>query len=596
MSGENEERFVIEGREDGAAPPAAENTAVPPAEPQGSPASEPIEPQPDQPSALWPLVPVLLFLLGAASVILTQRQIGYAWDESFYYEPARDAAIWVVDTITGERPLSAKTIDQFWEERHEHPSFHKLLSGFSLYFLEKTPAIGPLMAMRLPIALLFGASLVLMYGLGRAAWGPVGGAVSALALLAMPRVFGHAHFSSMETPLIFSILLTVFCFLRGLESRVWAVATGFALGLLLATKINGFFLIPPLILWGYLYAGPKSIHNFVAMALIAPLVFVGLWPWLWPDPVSRVLEYLTFHAEHQQTALWFLNQKWGYGDELAPWFYPSVMIGVTLPLSVLALSAIGMLSATVAPKRRAIAGLYLLIGLVMWGVASAPGTPKYDGVRLFLPVFPFIALLAGGGAVALVAGARWMASSMKEPALQRRTVRLAAWGIAVIVIAEGALASYAYYPYLLSYFNPIVGGLEGAKERGFEVTYWGEAVNDDVLAQLNEGIPDGASLKVLALHELNFQHLQRWGKLKSTIRIGGPPPYYAHLLLMRRGFFARPETALADSSRFFPLATWKHGDVTMLALYSTGETFEQYWRTLGPLSPPVPAVPDVPAE
>lgn len=585
MAGGREDSFEFEGAGKAGPPPEGEG----PLYVSGVDAGLNIAPaatdggEPRRPSVLWAFVPFLLFLLGAASVALTQRSIGYAWDESFYYEPARDAAAWVVGIVQGRLPLDATTIDRYWTERHEHPSFHKLISGFSLMAFDEL--LGPLEAMRLPIALLFGASLSLLYLLGRLAWGNFGGLVSALAYAAMPRIFGDAHFSSMETPLVFSVLLTVYCFVRGLNSPIWAALTGISLGLLLATKINGFFLIPPLVLWGYLYGRSRSAHNLFYMAVLGPIVFVGLWPWLWPSPVLRLLDYFSFHAQHQQTALYFMGRKWGYGDELAPWFYPSVMIGVTLPISVLVLSALGLLFSIFSPRRCGVGILFLLIGLTMWGVASAPSTPKYDGVRLFIPVFPFLALLAGGGG-ALLLHLVWRAMrNDRQPGREVRLVRLAGFGLAAIVAAEGGLASARYYPYLLSYFNPIVGGLRGAAAQGYEVTYWGEAVNDDVLDTLNKVIPDGASLKVLALHELNFEQLQRWGKLKPSIRIGGPPPYYAHLLLMRRGFFARPETALADTARFFPLQEWRLQDVPLLALYSTGATFEQFWPTLEPHAP-----------
>ena len=45
-----------------------------------------------QPNPLWNVVPLLLLLCGSLSVALTQKGVGYAWDEAFYYAPAQDAA------------------------------------------------------------------------------------------------------------------------------------------------------------------------------------------------------------------------------------------------------------------------------------------------------------------------------------------------------------------------------------------------------------------------------------------------------------------------------------------------------------------------
>lgn len=175
---------------------------------------------------------------------------------------------------------------------------------------------------------------------------------------------------------------------------------------------------------------------------------------------------------------------------------------------------------------------------------------------------------------------------------------VAAFALVLALVLEGGLGILRYHPFELSYFNSLVGGLEGAQEQGFEVSYWGEALNEDVIEVLNQQIPDGATLKPLAMHELCLRHFQEWGILKSSILIAGdppydyPPPYYAHLLQHRRGFFTQPETVLADSKRFRVIKEWTHdgteSGVPMMTLYKTGATFEAYMRTVMTPRPPGP--------
>lgn len=529
-------------------------------------------PAPEKLHRSWILVPILLFLGGASLVFFTQKDIGYSWDEAYYYEPSLKAGDWLAAVFSGEgSALRGSVRDEYWKERSEHPSFHKLITGVSLYHLEDT--LGPIAAMRLPAAVLFGLTLVLLYAIGRRTWSAPAGIAAALAYACMPRVFGHAHFSSLETPLLFATLLTIYCYIRGLNSIIWATLTGASLGLLVATKINGFFLIPPLILWGQMFARQRYINNLFCMMVIGPVFFVGLWPWLWSDTPVRILDYLSFHATHQHTALFFEGQKWGYGAETAPWYYPSAMIAYTLPISVLILGSIGILYSLVRAPRRSLPILFLFVALVNLAVASAPSTPRYDGVRLFLPVFPFLALMAGGGAHALLRGFDAVNRGRNSAAVRASMV----WLILLVLVAEGGWALISIHPHYLSYFNPIVGGLEGANERGFEVTYWGEAVNQDVIDTLNREIPDGESVRVLALHDKCFEHHQKWGNLKSTIRIGGTPPHYAHLLLHREGFYTRAETALAKSDAFPPIAEWGHHGVPLVSLHKTGAEFDAFW-------------------
>lgn len=544
-------------------------------------AGEPRRPAATEPwgrtgAGAWRLAPLGLFVLGAALVTLTQSGVGYAWDEAYYYEPSKKAAEWLLRLFSEPAEAAGReAIDAHWAERSEHPGFHKTLTGLSLLLLEER--WDPILAMRLPAALLFGGTLALIYLLGLRVWDAPSGLIAAVAYAAMPRIFGHAHFSSMETPLNFSMLLTLYCYIRGLRSAAWAAGCGVAFGLLLATKINAFFFFPPLLLWGQIFARRQQVNNLFAMLTLGPIGFVLFWPWLWHDTPVRILEYLQFHATHQQTALWFMGRKWGYGGENAPWFYPSVMLGVTLPIGVMILTALGAVLGVLRFPSRKLPLLVLFTGLVMWAVASAPPTPKYDGVRLFLPLFPCLALLAGGGGSAVLNLTRWAA---KRQAHARHEVTIVACLLVFALAAEGAWGAYRSHPYYLSYFNPVAGGLAGAEARGFETTYWGEAVNGEVIDAINRLVPDGESVRVLALHQLCFLQLQQWGKLKSTIDVTAAPPYYAHLLLHRKGFYGRPERALVESERFAPLIRWSKHGVPMVTLYRTGPAFEAYWPRL----------------
>ncbi len=534
------------------------------------------------PNRGWAYVPLILFAIGTISVAFSQKSVGLAWDEAYYYTPSKLAAEWTSRMLSGERLADPESIDQYWAEIHEHPSYFKFVAGLSLLFFEDI--LGPIRALRLPNAFMFGFSLSLLFLLGRIAWGRVGGLVAAISYLAMPRIFGHAHFGSLETPLVFSSLLLTYCFLRGLTSPSAAVMTGLSLGLLLATKINGFFMIPPLILWAHLFHRGRYVNNLFSMLVLGPITFVALWPWLWHDTILRGLEYLAFHTVHQKTALWFLGQKWGYGELNSPSYYPSVMIAVTVPISVLGLAALGIVETFTGLRKRGVALLFVMIGLINWAVASAPSTPRYDGVRLFVPLFPYIALMAGAGGHAIMKIARVMGQHQDKPGRELIPMRISFWGVVAIVLAEGTFAMVRYHPFELSYFNPLAGGLKGAAARGFETTYWGEAVNADVLAVLNRHdlLPPGSRIKVLALHEKNFQLLQAWGLLRNDIHFGGSPPYDAHLLLHRRGFHGRPERALGETQLFIRLGSWTGpGGVELLSLHRTGKEFEQYWPRHG---------------
>lgn len=536
---------------------------------------------------VWHAMPILLFVAGYATVVGTQTGgVGYAWDEAYFYEPSLDAAEWLGRTLHGERPFGKTAITKYWGKIPEHPSMLKLLSGAGLMIFSQPGQ--ELWAMRWPMAILFGLTLSLVYLLGRRVWGPAPSLIAALIYLTLPRVFGHAHFASYETPLVFMTVLVVFCFLRGLDSVFWSAMTGLAFGLLLATKINAFFVPIALLLWAHLFARKRYVNNLFCMIFAGPIAMLAVWPWLWHETIMRFLQYLAFHATHQKTALWFLGQKWGYGDVNAPWFYPLLIIAVSTPLPSLLLMLWGLLHTLAKPARRPVSMLFVTMAAVMLAVACAPGTPKYDGVRLFLPAFPFLALLGGAGAWSLLNLLARPLEAMKlaDPARHQKLLRRMEMALGLIILAAGLTAIARYHPRELSYFNVFAGGLGGAyQSRDFETTYWGEAIDSDVIAELNR-LPKGSSVKPLACHALCLEHLQRWGALDPSLRIDGEPPFDAHLALYRRGFFGQAERMLFDERRWGNLSLddtrariWTKMGVPMAGLFWTS-------TAPSPLTPP----------
>jgi hypothetical protein len=379
----------------------------------------------------------------------------------------------------------------------------------------------------------------------------------------MPRVFGHAHLGATESITAFMYLLTVYLFVRGLKSWKYSLALGIIFGLALDTKINCVFLPFILILWAQIYRRREYHNNVAAMLLLAPLVMVAAWPWLWYDTIVRVLDYLRFHATHQFTAVYYFGAKYNYGGEPAPWHYPIVMTFLTLPPMGLAGAILGAAWVVTKLRKDAVAVLILLNAAFPIVLSSLPQSPKYDGVRLFFPAFPFIAMLAGLLVYAIAKGNN---APSAEKAGRRRTYGIIAL---VVIVACGVINTVRSHPHELSYYNYIIGEAGGAYEIGIETTYWGEAVNEEVLAYMNERLPKGASLKTLAIHTRIFDYLQQWGMLRKDLKINGPPPYDYHLLLVRKGFFGHAERFLYRWAA--PEKVFSYNGVPLVMIYKTPE-------------------------
>ena len=531
---------------------------------------EPREPVGDLRRATWADLGLAgaLALLAVLSVLFTCRGFGWSWDEAYYYAPAQMTAEWIGDFLENPRAAaSRKTIDALWAGPNdpgtgrpvgiiELPSLVKWAMGISWALTRSW--WGDMRALRLPAALAFGASVFLIYLLTLNSYRRRAAVIAAVAFLTMPRVFGHAHLGATETITNAVILFAIYCYFMGLRSPWGAVLFGVAYGLALDTKINAVLLAPVLLVWAHVFHRRAYVGNFFAMAFLAPLVWIALWPWLWHDTLPRLIDYFGFFLHHQQTAVFYLGKAWGWGRANTPWHYPTVMTLVTVPLPVLLFAICGV-ARTAAHARWEYRGiLFTAFAAIVLLHASLPDAPKYDGTRLFFSLFPLLAILAGGGADSLVQLFPW-----NRPLHARADLRRVVAGLFILLLAGNGLWGIARsHPHELSYFNILTGGLRGARDR-FETTYWGEALNEQVLAALNT-LPEGANIQTLAMHGMTLLHLLEWGRLRKDLRIDAGPPYDYFLLQMRQGFFGRREAYLAERA---PTRIFAFRGVPFFALY-----------------------------
>jgi hypothetical protein len=355
------------------------------------------------------LVGLVLCVAYVALLLVSSRDVGMSRDEGFYVEAAHRYAAWF--ELLGEdrsRALERDVISapQHWAYNHEHPSLVK--SMFALFHLaqerwEIFPQ--PSMAYRFFGMLCAGLLLWLIYVFGARAYGRQAGAFAALAFAMMPRVFYHSQLNAFDVPIVLMMTWVTYCYWRSLADSRWAVLTGLAYGLALATKHNAWFL--PLIflihwrfvvaaelrargasglLLGLAYVSPLvatalsglaarkarwwqyalgALLPFVAvpwlelskrrprqltlvpwwlvsMLALGPPIFVGLWPWLWFDTVERFGRYAGFHLNHDYYNMAFFGVN--YFQPPFPVSYPWVMILFTVPLATLALAAAGLLT------------------------------------------------------------------------------------------------------------------------------------------------------------------------------------------------------------------------------------------------------------
>ena len=489
-----------------------------------------------------------LFLGTLTLVAVTIPRYGLTWDEPYYFHAADLHVEWLSRLgrdLVARRPGESLRKDAIepawhWDPSHvPHPPFPRILSGMSRALLSS--AIERFTAYRLPTAALFALMVSVTYVWMAQVFGRTTGLVSALMTLLTPHLFGHAHFAMTDMPLAALWWLTAWAFWRGLESWRWSIAAGALWGLALATKFPAILIPVPLLAWAHLYRRREYQNNVISMLLVGPTVMVAMNPYLWHDPMARVFEFLYVSASRSTRpgtdfVIFFLGEY--HRSATLPWYYAGLMLVLALPETILGLAIVGATIGMGSPRAREVRALYVLSVAAIVGSVLAPGAVLHDVTRLLLPVFPFVTGLAGCGLGRLT---RWMGDHLEAWASRRGIVaargKLAA-AAGALVLSVPAADVALHHPYELSYFNRMVGGVQGAYERGLEVTSMMEAFTPRFLAFLNDAVPPGAVLNA-SFGNFMFRYYQRHGRLRSDIRISDGVDYDYYVLLNRPSAYRR---------------------------------------------------------
>ena len=465
---------------------------------------------------------------------------GVTWDEPEYFASARRIQAWVGDLAAApSAAIQPDAIGAAWDPpEHDyfnpHPPVYK--EGMALTEAVFGSVLGSVAGFRLSSAVLFAVLVAAIVWTVSGVAGIVAGISAGVTLLLMPRVFGHAHLATTDMPLtcLWTIATLAFAgFLRrggGWRLAVAAVALGLAMG----TKFTGWLLPVPLLVWAVLERRWWSWLVLVPCALVVSYAAV---PIAWHEPldvVARLFDESVNRDRMAPFATFYFGTAYPY---VVPWHQSIVMTLFTVPVGILSLSLVGAFDSVrsrsiLRPEDPcvALARLCLLqIGFFL-ALMALPSSPNHDGVRLFLPMFPFVAVLGGLGFSRLF-------GFLRDRIDERGTV-LGGLLLGIVFFLPAWWQTNHVSPYYLSYYNELIGGLPGAARAGMEVSYWYDAMTPEFLARVEQELPEGATLGTWPTWKY-FEELQAMGRLRSDIRISREWPTQ-YLLLLARNSTLRP--------------------------------------------------------
>ena len=431
---------------------------------------------------------------------------GLTIDESFNIQQG----VYLVDALTQHGPLifspsGAREVFGSQNYLPDHPPLGRVGLGVAHYLTswcitgsESTDYNVP--AARLGSCCAFAITVLLLTEFCQRRYGWATSVCATILMISTPSLLGHARLAALESATNLAWVAALLPLLAWwTESRpptvLQACISGLFWGLLLLTKVQGILLPPIVLLWAVWQYREQSIRPLVCWSVCGVVVFFVAWPWLWLDPFHNLQQYLGRTSVRLTLYCWYFGER--YADKQVPWHYPFVITLFTLPVGVI----LCLLTRIKLKRLDSTDQLLLLSIAVPLLVFALPGTPVYDGNRLFLIVMPSIVLFSARAFSGFNDSTKRSDYPSPEP-ISRAVVR---WQAAVLgLMAIQPFGSPVFSPYAISQYGPLAGGSNGAAWLGMESSYWSDGLNGSFWEQ----VPENSTVYVAPVsHQFQLQDI-----------------------------------------------------------------------------------------
>ena len=314
-------------------------------------------------------------------------------------------------------------------------------------------------------------------------YGIFAGVVAGLSLFLYPLFLGESRFNIKDPAEAVYYALTVLTFFWGVTKNrwPWILLSSLFAGLAFGTKLNIVFLALSLILWIFLlWFNKVRIHgikvfvhkqkalliSFFSFPIVIGILYFGTWPMLWEDPIRRFLYNLSYYktvgiGEYQPDFI----TTFGFNTYAMQW------IVYTTPVVILFFAIIGIVWTILQGRREKYkTSLFLFFWFLVPIIrVSLPSTSIYGGVRQIMEYIPPMAMLAGVGAGFLI--------KIYKNYTRYKHYKDYSFLLQVLILLSFipiTLKMISMHPNESVYFNPIIGGLAGARERN--IPGWGNSL------------------------------------------------------------------------------------------------------------------------
>ncbi len=414
------------------------------------------------------LILLAVLLLGGLFVF---RDYGLTWDEPLFYAygDALGYAYTPTNWFSGHFDLNQSYGPSATDHKTRGPAY-LLLAREPVYLLHAL-GIDPPSAWHLVNFLTFLIGVYFVYRLAALLVRDLTAVMAAGFFALQPMLWGHAFINPKDVPFLVFLAGAVWLGFRMADrlredpsrSRLSQLAEvllpAVFLGLATSNRVLG--PLAGLLVVAYLLAGRPSrrlVALVAAYALVAVLVMILTWPYLWESPLRFVQVFQSMSDNPTVLPVLFAGTVYRAYDlprRYLPFFLGAALTEFVWPLFVLGLARAGW-SLRQQPRKLVAAILMLAWMVIPLAYAVILRPPLYDGMRHFLFILPPIFVFAAIGLDFLFDKLR---NSWFNAAL------------AVVLVAPGLVGIVQLHPYEYAYFNSYIGGTGGAF-RNYETDYW----------------------------------------------------------------------------------------------------------------------------
>jgi hypothetical protein len=445
-------------------------------------------------SVNWNKLSYILFVFYVIIIIFTFLDYGITYDENWHYTYGEHIVQWFSSGFQDKGALTYWTLP--------------LQGGFSGTLARLATRISPLGDFETShlVNAIFGfLGVVGAFKLSRFLGGPFAGFLSVLFLILTPRFYGHTFNNPVDIPMATFSIFVVYYLIRTVSflphpPKALIAKLGLVLGLALAVRVGAVILVGYIVLafclwlaYRYLFKLKTKGNNtnlnfrssllkisgtFSFICIIAYLVMLCWWPAAQIRPIYMPAKGL-WYATRFGYSIDVFFEGMVFSNKNLPWYYVLKWFLITLPEFYFIAFGVGLILVSIflsktkkelrlQDNRNALEIVILVAAATLPIIYTVTGVVEYDGIRHYLFVIPFLAVIAAVSIVKL---------------FRRVFLSFISTAVAVIVFASMALTvvdMVQLHPHQYIFFNRLFGGSIAEAADAFETDYWGNSYKEGV--------------------------------------------------------------------------------------------------------------------